>query len=229
LITTVLFDLDGTLLDLDKLFVQRYLERLASRMEQYIPRSVFLYQLGASTAYMIHHIDNRTNKQKFFDDFLSKLGLDERIERAFYEFYEEDFPSLKGDSCPLPGGREAYLAALSRGMDVVIASNPVLPEVAMEERLRWAEVGDLPRRYVTSLENMKACKPHAEYYSEILDRIGKEAQECLMVGNDAFEDLAASCLGVNTYYVTDRAIPSDLYVPDYTGTMRDLAEFIRNL
>ncbi|MEW6243325.1 MAG: HAD family hydrolase [Bacillota bacterium] len=229
MITTVLFDLDGTLLDLDKRFVPRYLERLASRMEQYIPRSVFLFQLGASTAYMIHHMDKRTNKQKFFDDFLSKLGIDDRIEQAFYEFYEEDFPSLKGDSCPLPGGREAYLAALSRGMDVVIASNPVLPEVAMEERLRWANVGDLPKRYVTSLENMKACKPYAEYYSEILDTIGKDAKECLMVGNDALEDLAASSLGINTYYVTDRAIPSDLYAPDYTGTMRDLAEFIRNL
>ncbi|MEW6242949.1 MAG: hypothetical protein AB1497_01500 [Bacillota bacterium] len=49
MITTVLFDLVGTLLDLDPGFVPRYLDSLATRMEKYIPRSVLLYQLGAST------------------------------------------------------------------------------------------------------------------------------------------------------------------------------------
>jgi FMN phosphatase YigB (HAD superfamily) len=70
----------------------------------------------------------------------------------------------------------------------------------MEERLRWAKVDDLPRLFVTSLENMTACKPHTQYYREILDWTGKSAGECLMVGNNGIEDIVASSLGIMTFH-----------------------------
>jgi len=76
---------------------------------------------------------------------------------------------------------------------------------------------------------MHACKPQPEYYQEILDLLRVDAAECMMVGNDAQEDMAASVAGLRTYlvegpYLIDRGNPR--YEPDYRGTLLELGEML---
>ncbi|MBQ9083368.1 MAG: HAD family hydrolase, partial [Clostridia bacterium] len=40
-------------------------------------------------------------------------------------------------------------------------------------------------------------------YEEILGKIGKRAEECLMVGNDVGEDMIAETLGMKVFLLTD--------------------------
>ncbi|MBR5751053.1 MAG: HAD family hydrolase, partial [Clostridia bacterium] len=55
----------------------------------------------------------------------------------------------------------------------------------------------------TTYENIGYCKPNPDYYREILRRMDLKPEDCLMVGNDADEDMAASTIGMNVFLLTD--------------------------
>jgi len=233
MINTVLFDLDGTLSTLDdKDFFRSYLKLLAPKFNHLIEPERFIRQMLASTEVMKNNKDSGiSNMQSFFDHFNQELGLSQFITwPIFMEFYQYTFPKLRELAKPVPGGREAVETALSKGFDVVIASNAVLPRVAMEERLRWAEVDHLPITYLPSIEDMHYCKPQVEFFSELLAKTGKQPEQCLMVGDDPVEDMVAGQLGVKTFLIETGGPQGNLpYEPDYRGTMKDLRELIVSL
>lgn len=98
-------------------------------------------------------------------------------------------------------------------------------------RIRWAglDAGDF--KEITTYEYCRYCKPNPEYFREILEKYELDPAECLMVGNDVEEDLAIQRLGVRTYLVTDTMENRNgkTYKTDYTGTLNDLLEFIKEL
>lgn len=232
MLTTILFDLDGTLLPVDTdTFVHHYIGSLAEFMAPHIPPRLLAQQLLASTAVMIGNSDRLvTNARAFADDFFPKVGREEgELTPHFEEFYRVRFPELQRVCGTLPGiGREVVQTAVERGFSIALVTNPLFPRAAIEERMRWARLSDLPWRLVTSYEEMHACKPRAEYYQEVLDRLGAAPQECLMVGNDADEDGAAALVGIPVFIVTDylvnrsgRSLPAES-----SGTLR---EFLKRL
>ena len=85
----------------------------------------------------------------------------------------------------------------------MLATNPLFPAVATHSRIRWAglEPGDFA--LVTTYENSRRCKPDPDYYRDILEELGLTAEECVMVGNDACEDLAAAQAGLPVFLLTD--------------------------
>jgi FMN phosphatase YigB (HAD superfamily) len=85
-------------------------------------------------------------------------------------------------------------------LDVVIATNPLFPATAIEQRLEWAGVAGFPYQLVTTYENSRACKPNLLYYEQILKSIGHHAEACLMVGDDDM-DMVAGHLGCATFLV----------------------------
>ena len=80
---------------------------------------------------------------------------------------------------------------------------------------------------MTSYENSNACKPNPQYYREILEKAGKSPRECLMVGNDAKEDLAAREAGLSVYLITDCLLnPQGLDLSGVpTGSFRDFMAY----
>jgi FMN phosphatase YigB (HAD superfamily) len=44
---------------------------------------------------------------------------------------------------------------------------------------------------ITHLDNSTYVKPRVEYYHQISDAIGRPPQACIMVGNDAINDMVA--------------------------------------
>ena len=77
-------------------------------------------------------------------------------------------------------------------MEVVIATNPLFTRIALEQRLKWANipVSEFNYSLVAAFEVMHAAKPHPEYYHEILDHLGGKPEEGLMVGDDWERDIA---------------------------------------
>ncbi|MDN5348336.1 MAG: hypothetical protein PWP65_1900 [Clostridia bacterium] len=223
----LLFDLDGTILPMDmNIFLRAYLKLLSARLTAYLEPQLFIEHLMAATATMIRDLNpNRTNAEVFMDDFFHRTGLPEaEVKAIFDDFYQRDFPTLARFTQPTPLAPKIFDRALERGYELVIATNPIFPRIAIEERLRWAGVGGYPFRLVTVYEEMHFCKPQLEYYSEILAILGARPEECLMVGNDVEEDLIAGQLGIATFLVEDCLInQKNLQIKaDYRGRLADL-------
>jgi FMN phosphatase YigB (HAD superfamily) len=232
LIRTVLFDLDGTLLPLDiDTFIRKYFRLLTVKVTAVLPIDNLADRVMRSTMVMINSLDPaKTNQQVFQEDFLADIGHPpETVLSLIDQFYEKDFSSLQDGVPASEHARAAVEGAVRHGCEVVVATNPIFPERAIRERLRWAGVDGFDYRLVTTYENMHFCKPRIEYYQEILEKIVRSPGDCLMVGNDVEEDLIASQLGIRTFLVTDLLLnPRQReYSTDYEGTLADLARFLR--
>jgi len=231
----ILFDLDGTLLNIDmNVFIPQYLKAMKKKVAAYgFPDpDGFINLVLESTGKMIMDKSPLTNMEVFMNNFFASGRYEpEKTLFFFNKFYEEDFPGLYIYSQPFPGIKEIMTTIFQKNIPVVIATNPVFPAEAINMRLQWAGLADLPYALVTSYENMHYCKPHVEYYAEIADRIGVQAEECLMVGNDEGEDLPASELGMKTYLLEEFLIKNHQvrYRPDWRGKIPDLSQFIKNL
>lgn len=230
----LLLDLDGTLLpmDMDE-FLGAYLRLLAGRMAGYMSPERFVSELMTSTEAMIHNLDpSRTNEDVFMADFFSRTGLpQDEVRPIFDDFYARDFRTLISYTQPSPLARAIVGEARKHGLEPVIATNPLFPLQAIQERMRWAGVADFPFSLVTAYEDMHFCKPYPQYYEEILARLGAGPEECLMAGNDIDEDLVAGRVGIRTFLVEDCLINRQgrAVEADYRGSLADLLAFVKEL
>jgi HAD superfamily hydrolase (TIGR01549 family) len=231
MIKSVLFDLDGTLLpfNMDE-FTKAYFTHLGGKIAHLMEPKQFIKQLLTSTGVMVANLDReQTNQQVFSEHFFATLGLSEEVILPIMnDFYEKDFSLLQQVTRKDAAARMAVSTVLSSGLDVVVATNPVFPMIATQQRLDWAGLGDIAFKLVTTYENSHFCKPNIEYYEEIAKKIGCQPHECLMIGNDVEEDLAAAKIGMKTYLVTDCLINTKgvEFKADYTGSLKNLAENI---
>jgi len=236
MLEAILFDLDGTLLDIDmEYFLSRYFEEMGrmAQLQGIADAKRLVNQILKSTDIMINDVDTeKHNEEKFMRHFFSHLEVDERKMREFFdEFYRSGFPRLSQYCRPFPGIPEMIAGAFKRGFKIVIATNAVFPRTAIQNRLEWAGIGKLPYSLITSYENMHHCKPFPQYYMEIADRIATPPSACLMVGNDTGEDLAAGEIGMKTFLVEERLIDrgNSPYSPNWRGSMQDLFSFVDGL
>ncbi len=231
---TLLFDLDGTLLPMDMHeFVERYLESVSGRFAHILNNGDFVSSLLQSTQAMLMNRDgDKTNEEVFMEDFLPRIKLSRKeLIAMFNDYYINDFPKLQYYTRTEPLVKGILELAVAKKFEVVVATNPVFPEIAIRQRLQWAGVDHLPFRFVTTYENMHFCKPHLEYYAEILKRLNRLPGDCLMIGNDAREDLAATGVGIHTYLLKNHLIndTAETYQADHEGYLEDLYQLICSL
>ncbi|SDW16074.1 FMN phosphatase YigB, HAD superfamily [Marininema mesophilum] len=231
IIKVICFDLDGTLLPIDTdAFIGEYLKALAPHVAPVMGPDQLIPLIWDATKAMIESDEPQyTNEQIFERRFLEKSGLKrEEIWHIFDHFYDNHFPSLKKHVAEAPLSRQIVQSALDRGYRVAVATNPVFPKAAIQERMRWAGVEDLVE-WVSVYEETHWCKPHPGYYREVAAAMGVTPEECIMVGNDMQEDLVASTVGMTTYWVNQHRIDrgSPTFSPDGEGTMVELLSDIR--
>jgi FMN phosphatase YigB (HAD superfamily) len=229
-IQAILFDLDGTLLDNDmELFLPPYFRMLSARMAHILPPEPFIAQLLAATDAMLTNDGRMTNAEAFAAAFYPLDGRPrEEVEPIFFEFYTHDFPALRAYTRRKPEARAVVQQALDAGCDVAVATNPVFPAVAVEQRLEWAGVGDLPFRLVTSFENSRATKPNLLYFQQILETIGQAPGASLVVGDEDM-DMVAAHLGCPTFLVPgpQTELSPTTPAPTYRGSLADLRALLQ--
>ncbi len=206
---TVLFDLDDTLLDNDiQPFIQRYFEMLAEALAETISPAQFQRAMQQAVYAMLSkQLPDGTLEDAFDQVFYpaageSKPALKERID----DFYRTKFPQLRELTRPRPAAIRLVESAFERGWQVVIATNPLFPRTAIEQRLEWAglPVNRFPFALVTTYENSHFCKPNPAYFAEILAVLRWPQTPAVMVGNSLEDDiLPAEKLGLPTYYVSE--------------------------
>ena len=204
-IKTVLFDLDGTLLPMDmEEFTNGYFAMLTKKMAPrgYDPKQL-IDAIWTGTAAMVKNDGSRTNEEAFWAKFTQIFGEKALEDRPLIEeFYADDFQRAR-DFCGYdPWAARAVRTIKESGRRVVLATNPIFPRVATESRLRWVGLEPSDFELYTTYENCRWCKPNVNYYQEILDRLELRAEDCLMVGNDVTEDMAAQALGMQVFLIT---------------------------
>ena len=233
-ITTILFDLDGTLLPMDQdTFAKAYVKGLTVAAEPagYSPM-ILGTAIMAGTVAMVKNNGERTNEEVFWDVLEKTYGETIQNDRhIFDEFYATDFQKIK-DVCGFaPRASELMQNIKEKGYRVALATNPLFPKVATESRIRWAGLQPEDFELYTTFETSCYCKPNLDYYREVLDRLQVSPEECLMVGNDVAEDMIAERLGMKVFLLTDCLINkhnSDIAVYPH-GNIDDLFEFIEAL
>lgn len=224
------------MLDIDmEFFLEKYFEKMVGMARKYgVEKAEMLVErLWRATEAMIQDKDpQKTNLQVFEENFFHDYHHPQEMMRPFFEqFYASGFRELQGHCQPFPQIRSMMEKVFNRGYRVVIATNPVFPLNALEQRLCWAEVGDFPYELITSYEVMHYTKPHTEYYEEVLEFLGLNPEDCIMVGNDVGEDLTAREAGIKTFLLKERLLnPHDLPITaDWEGYLPDLVQFIDEL
>jgi FMN phosphatase YigB (HAD superfamily) len=230
--SSLLFDLDGTLLDVHMpSFLDAYFPLLAPRFgaEDDIP--AFKRALIESVRLMLQNRSpDRPLARIFLESFAVARGMTPGGVRAvFHDFHRLDFDRLRPLTRPFHEARPLLEKALSLGYQLAIATNPVFMKEAIESRIRWAGLDGIPFRFVSSIENMHFCKPHPEYFTELLRHLGRSPEECVMIGNDPAKDLPAHRVGITTYFLPGPQEHRRPETADHTGTLNDLSLWLDTL
>ncbi len=211
-IKTVMFDLDGTLLPMDQeAFTKIYFTHLAAKTASlgYDPTDI-AKNIWTCVASMIHNDGTKANVDVFWENFCKIYGENAINDKPkFDEFYSNEFHKASAACSPTPSSREIIDLVKSKGVKLVLATNPIFPAIATETRIGWAGLEVTDFEYYTAYENAHFSKPNPKYYAEICEKLNLDPKECLMIGNDAIEDTAAETLGIKVFILTNCLLNGD--------------------
>lgn len=232
MIKAVLFDLDGTLLPMDQdVFFKEYFKLLAAKLYPYgytdVKRLVSVIWSGVDA--VIKNDGSSTNEAVFRDWFVGHLPEAEPEHfDVLEEFYNNEFLSLRS-ICGFNADADRAVKKIKKmGLPVVLATKPIFPKVAVERRMEWAGLDRNDFVHCTHYGNSCYCKPASGYYREIANKLGVTPEECLMVGNDISEDMAAEGAGMKVFLLTDCLINTENKdISQYpNGGFAELLEYI---
>lgn len=233
-IKAVLFDLDGTLLPMDQdTFIKAYLGGMAKKLAPhgYNPDEL-VKAVYAGMKTMTINDGSNTNEVAFWNAFTGILGDKVREDMPIFDdFYRNEFQDVKNICGFLPEAATTVRKLKEMGYRVALATTPMFPSIATESRIRWAGMEPEDFEIFTTYENYHFCKPSLRYYKEVIEKLGVNAEECLMVGNDVGEDMVTEELGMKVFLM-----PADLInkvgkdISQYPqGNFSDLLAYIKSL
>lgn len=229
---TLLLDLDGTLIDNDvDSFIPHYFKLFSTFFSSFAPEKNLLNELKLGTMKMISNSDENQTLENIFDtEFYPGIGITKNeLLPHINQFYTNEFPKLQTYTHILPEAKNLVDFAFKRGYDVVIATNPLFPRSAIEERLRWANlpVSQYPYKLITSYETFHFAKPNPAFYSEILCQLGWPDSPVVMVGNDPEMDIRPSgTVGMMTYLLDGTTGKDNGRLANRVGSLSDLPEWL---
>lgn len=233
---TLLLDLDDTLLNsnMDD-FIPGYFQALSGFLKDQVEPELMLSALMSGTHKMMVNNDPAcTLKQSFDADFFPKIGLSrDEFQPRINLFYEKVFPTLSYLTNPQPDAIELVEWALSQGIRLAVATNPIFPLAAIHHRMRWA--GLPPEKFpfvvVSSYEAFHFAKPNPAYFAEVLGRMGWPDGPVVMVGDDPERDLPGSnTLGLATYWInTSEVDDPDGFNFTGRGSIGDLRPWLEQI
>lgn len=214
-------------------YVKRYTEKMTSYYRR-LGEDPEKFQKGllAGTLAMMRNRTDLLNEEIFWECFEAEAGCRVRREKeAFVKFYAEVHPTLCLAVRQGRDSRRPLKILREKGYRLVLSTNPVFPRMATYQRMSWAGLVPEDFEYVTTWENSRRCKPNPEYFTELMDRLSLDPADCLVVGNDTRDDMAAgTAAGMSTYLITDFLIDRDGSAGKYqSGTFEEFVRFAEDL
>ena len=234
MITTILFDLDGTLLPMDQdLFIKEYMARMAKMMASYgYDPERLTGAIWKGTGAMIKNDGTESNYDVFWKVFTSIFGEEARNDEPLFEaYYHTEFQNAKKVCGFSPYANELIQKIKALGFRIALATNPLFPPIATQSRIKWAGMNPDDFELITTYDNSRYCKPNLNYYRDVLNALHVTAEECVMVGNDVGEDMVTAKLGMQVFLMTDCLINhKNEDISQYPhGSFPELMAFVRGL
>lgn len=232
-IRAVLFDLDGTLLQVEMAeFIPRYIAGLAENFSDLISSKKFKkILLNGIRELILGQPNGATNEERLLATLEKDLPISAPDFRLRLDHFRDQGVDFLADMVTaIPDARAAVEHCRLQNQKLVLATNPVFPLFMIDARRRWSGLSDAPFDHVTSYENSCYCKPSLAYFEEVAEKIGVRADQCLMIGNDSSHDLAAMGAGMTTYLVDTYLVerPGRRWPSDYRGSHAELLRFLRD-
>lgn len=205
---TLLLDLDDTLLinNMDT-FIPAYLSAWSKVVGSFIDPARFVEALLGGTRQMTRNRrPDRTLQDVFEAFFFTSLQIDaDHFRQVAEHFYDQIFPALREFTQPRVEAIALVEEAVSRGYRLAIATNPLFPLTAIQQRLAWA--GFPAERFnfamVPSYDRFHFAKPEPAYFSEMMGWLGWSDGPVLMVGDDLELDIRpARKAGIPAFWLT---------------------------
>jgi FMN phosphatase YigB (HAD superfamily) len=229
-LTTFFFDLDGTLLPIDgQKFEELYFGGLCELFADLYSPAEFTRLLWGATKVMIADTSLATNETAFMIALGKAVGDNlPEMKKRLIEFYQTGFDKVRAAVIENADVHASISLLKKKGYDLVIATNPMFPRLAIEKRIDWTGLDINDFSYVTSFEDNHYCKPQPMFYQELLDTLQKSGAEVIMVGNDVEEDLVAKQVGIATYLVTNHMVnrKNKEIFADHVGDYADFLRFV---
>lgn len=228
-IKTVLFDMDGTLLNMgESAFEKEYLKRMVLFLEQRYPGrgKEIVKAVGCGAEVMKASDGTRTNLEVFWEAFEKASGkTQDEIEPVITQYYQTDFTHIGDTYVPDSNMQEAVRLLAQKGFQLLVATTPVIPRIANEERVRWSGLSDIPWVDVTSFETYNYSKPNVKYFQQICEKYNLNPAECMMVGDSLVKDYPATELGMDFYLLLNEDSPEAEQA--FTGRKGDRKAFLK--
>ena len=169
-VSTLLFDLDGTLLDIDMpAFLKAYFSLAGRRFVSPSELPRITPALAAAARKMAAYRAGTHTLDRVFLEAFSRAIKRPPIEvrGVFTAFHRAEFEQLRRLTAPRPAARPLLEMALELGYELAIATNPVFFLEAIRARIRWAGLDGFPFTLVTCAEIMRCAKPHRRIFRPV--------------------------------------------------------------
>lgn len=226
-----MFDLDGTLLPFEQdEFIKLYFGGLCKKLVPYgyAPDDVVKY-VWKGTKAMIENDGSRLNSEAFWELFRAAFPGKPEVRPFCDDYYVKEFDDVKSCLKYVPNHKPMVDKLKSAGAEIVLATNPLFPECAVKTRLAWVGLSEEDFAYITHYDNSTYCKPNPKYFTELLQKLGREPADCVMIGNSVPEDiLPTKALGIESFLLTEFAEnPNNEDLSGFNkGTVDDAVEFV---
>ncbi|WP_433633615.1 HAD family hydrolase [Nocardia sp. CA-120079] len=227
---TVLWDLDGTLVRLHRRRFKALMPLAAAQaFRELSPPHRFLRVLPGVLKQVRANDTEHTNTDLMVRLLAERLRVTpEAVASQLKSLAETGFPRLRRCFPAEPSALHTVTRLRESGTVQVVATNPLWPDSTVTTRLGWGGYDPSVFTFRTSGENMRRSKPRIEFYRELLDRLGAEPRECVMIGNDAANDAPAALLGIPVFLVNapESAVPQKYSGLVSTGNWPRLREWL---
>jgi FMN phosphatase YigB (HAD superfamily) len=231
----VLIDLDGTLLENNMdVFAPAYYKMLSAHLSEHIQPETMIRYLLAGTKAMIQNQDPAKTLEQTFDEIfypgieVQKSAIIEDIQA----FYRIKFPNLISVTRKIPAAIQLIENVIKAGYRVSIATNPLFPCTAVEQRLIWAGLEPVKYQFeiISSYEHFHYAKPNPEYYREFAAKLNVPVDECVMIGNDYEADIIPSRIaGMRAFHIVDSGLDGGHPKGQPSGTIDEAIAWLESM
>jgi FMN phosphatase YigB (HAD superfamily) len=233
----ILFDLDDTLLENSmETFLPAYLHKLGDHLSTFISPQLLPKAIFTGTDFMVNNNDPSKTLEECFDRyFYPHIGYPKsHLYNHLKDFYTNVFPSLEPITNEVHAAASTINKLKNKKHKIVIATNPLFPKMAIDHRIKWANLGlELSEyEYITNFEEFHFTKPKSEFIAEILGKIGWTDEFVVMVGNEWDMDIEpAELLGIPTFFIGDPPVDPTIstHPLSSSGTLDQVVDWVDSI